>query len=487
MRIAQILAGFSLAEADVLRKAVGKKDAELIAKELGGSWRRRWSAARPPRDPGPGGPDRGVRPLRLQQVALRGVRAALLSDGVAQVPLPGRVHGGADELRGGQGGRRGGLHRRLPRAGQVPAGEVPEGLEVLPPHVNESNWKFTVVGEGVGPSASGSARSAAWARARCARSSPRARRRVRSARCSTCSPHRPAALQQAGAGGADLRRRAGRLRARGRRAQLLAGLDATFAAAQDVQRERESSQEASSATCSAEETRAGGDPGAAAARGRALDGDRSGSSARRRSSASSSPGTRWTSTARRWHSSTGEHGEPQGAPRPEGRAGLRGHRGGAADLQARRLRVGPHHRGGLPRHRHRARVRRQLGANKDALVKDAPVLIRGGVSGRERDEEDPPIFLDGVVPLDAVREGGEIGVCIELGSDGCDAERWRRRRRCSPAPGPRAPDRALAQRRPGDGLARARSPPASAPARCASRRRPRAAARARSWGRRGGG
>ena len=35
MRIAQRLAGISLAEADVLRKAVGKKDAELIRKELG--------------------------------------------------------------------------------------------------------------------------------------------------------------------------------------------------------------------------------------------------------------------------------------------------------------------------------------------------------------------------------------------------------------------------------------------------------------------
>ncbi len=35
MRIAQVLAGISLAEADVLRKAVGKKDAELIKKELG--------------------------------------------------------------------------------------------------------------------------------------------------------------------------------------------------------------------------------------------------------------------------------------------------------------------------------------------------------------------------------------------------------------------------------------------------------------------
>src|SRR5213075_3256168 len=34
MRMAQVLAGFTLAEADVLRKAVGKKDAELIQKEV---------------------------------------------------------------------------------------------------------------------------------------------------------------------------------------------------------------------------------------------------------------------------------------------------------------------------------------------------------------------------------------------------------------------------------------------------------------------
>src|SRR5438477_11993704 len=35
MRVAQTLAGISLSEADVLRKAVGKKDAELIRAELG--------------------------------------------------------------------------------------------------------------------------------------------------------------------------------------------------------------------------------------------------------------------------------------------------------------------------------------------------------------------------------------------------------------------------------------------------------------------
>src|SRR4029077_11429768 len=35
MRIANVLGGFTLAEADVLRKAVGKKDKELIQRELG--------------------------------------------------------------------------------------------------------------------------------------------------------------------------------------------------------------------------------------------------------------------------------------------------------------------------------------------------------------------------------------------------------------------------------------------------------------------
>ena len=63
--------------------------------------------------------------------------------------------------------------------------------------------------------------------------------------------------------------------------------------------------------------------------------------------------------------------------------------------------------------------------NKESLQKDTPVVLRGGVSGRERDEEDPPIFLDGVSPLAAVRESGAVSVCIELGHD-ADAEAIRR-------------------------------------------------------------
>jgi DNA polymerase III subunit alpha len=56
--------------------------------------------------------------------------------------------------------------------------------------------------------------------------------------------------------------------------------------------------------------------------------------------------------------------------------------------------------------------------SKELLKQDAAVVVRGAVSGRERDEEDPPLFLDSVVPLDKVRESGEVGVAIELGTAG---------------------------------------------------------------------
>ncbi len=59
---------------------------------------------------------------------------------------------------------------------------------------------------------------------------------------------------------------------------------------------------------------------------------------------------------------------------------------------------------------------------KEVLKQDAPVLVRGAVSGRERDEEDPPMFLDSAVRLDDVRETGDVGVCIELASAGPGAD-----------------------------------------------------------------
>jgi DNA polymerase-3 subunit alpha len=52
--------------------------------------------------------------------------------------------------------------------------------------------------------------------------------------------------------------------------------------------------------------------------------------------------------------------------------------------------------------------------NKEILQQDAVILIRGKVSNRERDEEDPPIFLDGAELLEGVPASGRLAVQIEL-------------------------------------------------------------------------
>jgi DNA polymerase-3 subunit alpha len=55
--------------------------------------------------------------------------------------------------------------------------------------------------------------------------------------------------------------------------------------------------------------------------------------------------------------------------------------------------------------------------NKDVLKQDAVVEIVGRVSGRERDEEDPPIFLDSARPLEDVGPELAVQIELELGSD----------------------------------------------------------------------
>jgi DNA polymerase-3 subunit alpha len=59
-------------------------------------------------------------------------------------------------------------------------------------------------------------------------------------------------------------------------------------------------------------------------------------------------------------------------------------------------------------------------AHHDMLSQDTPVLIKGTVSGRDRDEEEPPIFLDGVVRLESLRTSGALAVevTLEPGQDG---------------------------------------------------------------------
>ena len=53
----------------------------------------------------------------------------------------------------------------------------------------------------------------------------------------------------------------------------------------------------------------------------------------------------------------------------------------------------------------------------DLLVQDAPVLIRGSVSGRDRDEDAPPIFLDGAVKLETLRHSGSLALELALAGD----------------------------------------------------------------------
>lgn len=52
--------------------------------------------------------------------------------------------------------------------------------------------------------------------------------------------------------------------------------------------------------------------------------------------------------------------------------------------------------------------------NQDMLVQDMPILLRGSVSGRERDEDSPPIFLDSVAPLSALWNSGQLALEVTL-------------------------------------------------------------------------
>jgi DNA polymerase-3 subunit alpha len=53
-------------------------------------------------------------------------------------------------------------------------------------------------------------------------------------------------------------------------------------------------------------------------------------------------------------------------------------------------------------------------AHKELLEQDAVVVVTGQVSGKERDEEDPPIFLEEAIPLAEVRSAGSVGLELRL-------------------------------------------------------------------------
>ena len=95
MQIAQVIGGYTLGAADLLRRAMGKKKPEEMAKHrdifVEGAAKNGLCACE-----GDAAlrPDGEVRGLRLQQVARRRVCAGRLPDRVLQGASPGRVHGG---------------------------------------------------------------------------------------------------------------------------------------------------------------------------------------------------------------------------------------------------------------------------------------------------------------------------------------------------------------------------------------------------------
>lgn len=138
MRIAQVLAGISLAEADVLRKAVGKKDAELIKKELGKFTEKAIA--------------KGYDPKIIEELASQietfGRYGFNKSHSVAYSVVAYhtaflKTHYPAEfmaALLSSNIGKTEEVIKYIAEAREM-------GLEVLAPDVNESGWRFTVVGD----------------------------------------------------------------------------------------------------------------------------------------------------------------------------------------------------------------------------------------------------------------------------------------------------------------------------------------------------
>ena len=429
MRIAQVLAGFTLAEADVLRKAVGKKDAALIKKELGGF---------------------------VEQAVERGHDRRLIQDLADQIEAFGRYgfnksHSAAYSLLASQTAwlkchypaefMSALMSSMVDKADEVVAyiaackelgkylpEKCPQGLEVLPPHVNDSNLKFTVVGEGVGMVrfGLGAIRGLGEGAVRSIIAAREAEGPFLSMfdlltriDLRLCNKRVLEALICAGAMDG--------FASEGGRAQLMAGLDAAFAAAQQVQRDRESAQESFFGDL------LGGDPG-------------------RTAGIQEPPLPRvepWTEAERLQHEKEilgffisghplDKHRDLMAVFDRANTANLKEHRDRKVELACVVTEVGRQLSKRDGSEWARITVEDFYGTatvlafgevwaqHREALVKDTPVLLFGSVSGRERDEDDPPVFLDRVIPLATVRENGDVGICIDLASEGLDEDRVRK-------------------------------------------------------------
>jgi DNA polymerase III subunit alpha len=406
MRIANVLAGFSLAEADVLRKAVGKKDAKLIRAELGKFVTRAVER----------GVDRRLAEELGDQIETFGrygfnkshsAAYSLLSYQTAwlkahypaefMAALLSSVLDKTDDVV-----KYIAECRELPR--HVPGLDDP--VVVLPPDVNESGWKFTVTDElsirfglgavrGVG---SGAVQSILRARDE---GGPFASLFEFLERIDTRALNKRACEALIAAGALD---------AFGHRAQLLAGLDTAYAEVQ--------AREAEAAAGQASLFDGGGEV-----------------DARPNPTLPSIP--EWSEQERLAREKEALGFFISGHPLDRFRDAVQA--------------FGPASAGTLREFRGRevefgcvvTKVARQVSRRdnsewgkitvedfygsatilafreawqqaRELLQPDAVILLRGKVSDRERDEEDPPVFLDGVHLLEEVSRSGRLAVAIDL-------------------------------------------------------------------------
>ena len=409
MRIASVLAGFSLGEADVLRKAVGKKIASLIKEELG---------------------------KFVERAVARGVDKRIAADLSDQIETFGRYgfnrsHSAAYSLVAYQTAwlkahypaefmaallssvldntdsvvKYIGACRDLPR--YLP--KLEESVEVLPPDVNVSGWKFTVSEGGEIRFGLGAVRGVGHNAVRSvldARQSGRfsslfdflERIDVRALNKRACE-----ALIAAGA-----------LDDFGHRAQMLAGLDAAYGEVQARQAEIDAGQASLFGDASALQSSEPQLP-------RIPEWSEPDRLAREKAALgffiSGHPLDRFRDVVRAFE--------------PVSSASLQDRLGQTVDLPcvvtsvSRQISRRDNSEWGkiIVEDFHGTTTIlafRDVWLNcREVLAQDAVVLISGKVSGRERDEEDPPIFLDAARPLEEVTEAGELAVQIELelGSD----------------------------------------------------------------------
>ena len=406
MRIASDLAGYSLGEADVLRKAMGKKDAALIRSEL----------------------DRFK-----ERVVERGLDAAATATLADQIETFGRYgfnksHSAAYSLLSYQTAW---LKRHYPAefmaallssvvdktddvvkymgecrelGRHVPGLE--DGLEVLPPDVNECGWKFTVVGAKTIRFGLGAIRGLGSA----AVQSILEARQEGGAFDSLFDLLERADVKTVNKRACEALIASGALDSLGHRAQLLAGLDAAYGEVSARQEEAETGQ----ASLFGE---AGGSAPRPSPRLPTVpewaERDRL---AREKEALgfyiSGHPLDRWRNVAQVF-----DEAGPQALKNKLGRAVELACVVTAVARQVSRRDGSEWAKITVEGFAGTATVlafRDAWQSHRELLAPDAVVLLRGKVSDRERDEDDPPVFLDAAEPMDRVPESGRLAVRIAL-------------------------------------------------------------------------